>query len=292
MSALGRGLGSLMNSAGSDGSEETPRVLPITRIRPNPNQPRKVFESSALETLRDSIQAHGVLQPICVRQVDGAFEIVSGERRWRAARLAGLGEIPVVVREDVDDALNLELALIENLQREDLDPIEKARAFQQMVQDLGLTQEQVAKKVGLQRSTVANHLRLLDLPEEVQDALVQGLITMGHAKALLSVGDEAQAKKLLAKVVREELSVRDAERLARPDTVRPPAPPKAPKATDEESERLPAWAQALEDRIRRTLGSKVTLTVSKDYRGQLQLAFQDRAQLERIVQALAPPDQI
>ena len=170
---LGRGLESLLGTGGGEppapATEQAPQTgsgtLPITQVRPNPDQPRKVFETGALEELRDSIQRHGVLQPICVRSTDRGFEIVAGERRWRAARMAGLEEIPATILEQVEDDRILELALVENLQREDLDPIEKARAFQELQEAFELTHADIAERVGMKRASVTNHLRLLELPK-------------------------------------------------------------------------------------------------------------------------------
>ncbi len=290
MAALGRGLDSLIAQGDGGGSQDVQREIAIAQIRPNPLQPRKVFDSSHLEDLRSSIENHGILQPICVRRVEGGYEIISGERRWRAARLAGLRTIPVVVREDVSNSQMMELALIENLQRQDLDPIEKARGFQEMIETLDLTQEQVAAKVGLKRSTVANHLRLLDLEEEVQEALVSGLITMGHARALLSVeGGLKEKKSALAKVVREDLTVRQTEELVR-DQVRTSTStiPRPPAAQPAEATKPEAWANDLERRIREHLGLRVELNLKKGYKGQVVLHVSGRDELEALVERLAP----
>lgn len=286
MHALGRGLDSLISSGGPEPTEAGPRLLPITKIRPNPNQPRKTFDSGHLEELRDSIRQHGVLQPICVRKVDGGYEIVSGERRWRASRLVGLAELPVVVMEGLDDDRVLELALVENLQRQDLDPLEKARGFQELMERVGLTQEQVAERVGLRRSTVANHLRLLGLGADVQEALIAGLITMGHARALAGISDEKAAKRALAEVVRDELSVRQTENLVN----RPAA---GATATEAENAKVtepgsPPWVRDIEKRILESLGVKVELRNKKGYTGLLSLKYSDRAQLEDMVERLAP----
>ena len=295
MSALGRGLGSLIPGGIDDPKEEAVHALPITRIRPNPNQPRKIFDTEALEQLKGSIQKHGILQPICVRPVDGAFEIVSGERRWRAARLVGLSEMPVVVREDVTDELLLELALVENVHRADLDPIEKARAFRDMVEKLKLTQEDVAERVGLKRSTVANHLRLLELPMEAQEALLEGLVTMGHARALLAFEGQKAILEALERVVREDLSVRQIERLARGGMPAAPIPSastgKAPATSTAPKSQVP-WAKELEDRIRRALGVRVKIQDRGGYKGQVTLDYSDRDSLERVVDRLAPRDEI
>jgi ParB family transcriptional regulator, chromosome partitioning protein len=299
MSALGRGLGSLIPGGIDEQQGEAVHALPITRIRPNPNQPRKVFDTEALEQLKGSIEQHGILQPICVRPVDGAFEIVSGERRWRAARLAGLTEMPVVVREGVTDELLLELALVENVHRSDLDPIEKARAFREMVNQLDMTQEVVAERVGLKRSTVANHLRLLELPLDAQEALLEGLVTMGHARALLAFESEGAILEALERVVREELSVRQTERLARAGlpsaTIPAPGVGSGSKSSSKPSTSAKAqlpWAKDIEDRIRRALGVRVKIQDRGNYKGQITLDYSDRDSLQRVVDCLAPRDEI
>lgn len=286
MAALGRGLDSLIAQGQGADSEAAQRELPIAQIRPNPLQPRKVFDSGHLEDLKASIENHGVLQPICVRKVEGGFEIISGERRWRAARLAGLRSIPVVIREEVSNEQMMELALVENLQRQDLDPIEKARGFQEMIDTLKLTQEQVAAKVGLKRSTVANHLRLLELDPEVQEALVSGLITMGHARALLAVeGGTKEKKKALATIVRDELSVRQTERLVKQGPVVQAKPAETKKASGDKPE---AWVGDLERRIREHLGTRVELVSKRGYKGHITLHFKGREELEALVDQIAP----
>ncbi len=292
MAGLGRGLDSLIaQDASADISEVSQREISIAQIRPNPMQPRKVFASAHLEDLRNSIENHGILQPICVRKVEGGFEIISGERRWRAARLAGLRTMPVVVREDVSNNEMMELALVENLQRQDLDPIEKAQGFAEMIDSLDLTQEQVAAKVGLKRSTVTNHLRLLELDQDVQDALVSGLISMGHARALLSVtGDAKDKKKALATIVRDELSVRQTERMVKGAPTAPVgASGGAVEATKASAaDRPEAWVQELERRMREHLGVRVDLSVRKGYKGQITLHFGGRDELDALVEGLAP----
>jgi ParB family chromosome partitioning protein len=293
MAGLGRGLDSLITQGSEEIADSSQREVSIAQIRPNPLQPRKVFESAHLEDLRNSIENHGILQPICVRKVEGGYEIISGERRWRAARLAGLRTMPVVVREHVSNNEMMELALVENLQRQDLDPIEKAQGFAEMIVSLDLTQEQVAAKVGLKRSTVTNHLRLLDLNQDVQEALVSGLISMGHARALLSVtGDDKDKKKALATIVRDELSVRQTERLVKGGGVTPASNSTgsgtAASSVAAGKDRPEAWVQDLEKRMREHLGVRVELSVRKGYKGQISLHFSGRDELEALVEGLAP----
>jgi ParB family chromosome partitioning protein len=298
---LGRGLEGLLGGGGparAEGAAEASSAppqgvtqLPIAQVRPNPGQPRRVFESSALEGLRDSIQRHGVLQPICVRPAGRGFEIVAGERRWRAARMAGLAEIPVTVVDEAREDRLLELALVENLQREDLDPLEKARAFRELQQSFGLTQADVADRVGMRRATVANHLRLLDLPAEAQDALVQGLISMGHAKALLGLEGPSAVRDALLRTVKQELSVRQLERLVAGGD------PKSAKSSESGGSpvhggRIPAWVRDLEGRMRDNLGTRVSIQNRTGYKGQVVIKYHDRTELDRICAHLAPPDEI
>lgn len=284
---LGRGLGSLLGSSGVSEDQKKAQELPLESIRPNPFQPRKTFDPVALDELADSIRRHGVLQPIVVRPMagdDGQYEIIAGERRWRASRLAGLRAIPAVVRAEVRDEQLLELALVENLQRKDLDAIERATGYQQMIRALGITQEQVAEKVGLQRATVANHLRLLELPGAAQEAVRRELISMGHARALLGMPDAGGVLALVERIAREDLSVRDVERIVREvargkkgnAAVLTPLGPVAP------------WVRELEERMRQHLGTKVHLRNNAGYRGQIVVEYFNRADLDRLCQVLAP----
>lgn len=277
---LGRGLGSLLSEAQTTEAREE---LELARIRPNPYQPRKTFDAASLQELRSSIERHGVLQPVVVRPTGEDFELIAGERRWRAARLAGKASIPAVVRPDVSDDDMLELALVENVQRRDLDPIERARGYRLVMDRLSLTQEQVAQRVGLQRSTIANHLRLLELPAEVQDAVGQDLITMGHARALLGLPDADQQRSLLEAIVRGDLSVRAVERKVKEarETLVPAA------ANPQPAERLP-WAIELEGRLRDSLGTKVRVQPGLKERGQIVIEYFDRASLEGLITRLAP----
>lgn len=284
---LGRGLGSLLGQLSSAEGHQTPNKLPIEELRPNPHQPRRVFEPEALAELRDSIRNHGILQPIVVRATPAGYEIISGERRWRAAQQAGLLTVPVVVREGVPDDQMLELALIENVQRQDLDAIERARGYRQMIEDLGITQEDVAAKVGLKRATVANHLRLLDLPAPIQEAVGHGLISMGHARAMLGHPDPKRLAALSERIVREGLSVRQVEQLIRDASQ--PSQKRSARATPGAKA---AWVGELESRMRDTLGRKVTLKNTPGYRGQVVIEYYDRDDLERLCAILAPQAQL
>jgi len=281
---LGKGLGSLL---GGKVDEATSQELALSLIDPNPFQPRVTMDPAGLEELRDSISNHGVLQPIVVRKMAGRYQIVSGERRWRAARLAGLERIPAVQREVVSDNEMLELALVENVQRRDLDPLERARGFKALMDGLGITQEAVAVKVGLKRATVANHLRLLELPDKVQQAVGKGLLSMGHARALLGLSTPEQIEGLMEQCVRKDLSVRDVERLVRDQVQRA-----AGSEGQTSVEPTPPWIAQIERRLGDALGTKVTISADKDYTGQIRVQFFDKEQLNRLIDRLAPQAQL
>lgn len=219
---LGKGLEALIPGAGLFGSRAVQEVE-IERLHPNSLQPRTALDEERLEELAASIRQHGVLQPILVRRSPQGFEIIAGERRWRAAQKAGLRTVPVIVEEDIDEQKKLELALVENLQREDLNPIELARGIQKLMETFGLTQEEVAERIGKKRSTVANLLRLLELPEDIQALVAQGTISPGHAKTLLGLPEDEQ-RALLAEILSRDLSVRDTEQLAKKRKTRAEAP--------------------------------------------------------------------
>ena len=282
---LGKGLSSLL---GEQEGPQNPSELELELIEPNPFQPRKSMDAAGLEELRDSILQHGVLQPVVVRRKnDGRYQLVAGERRWRASRLAGLKRIPALVKDRVSDDDMLELALVENVQRRDLDPLERAHGYKAMMDQLALTQDAVSVKVGLKRSTVANHLRLLELPVKGQEALAKGLISMGHARALLSLTDEVRLHSILEDVVRKDLSVREVEQLVRaansPPTSRPPED-RLPASTS------PAWLRDLEARLRTRFASKVAVHNGEGYRGRIVIEYYNRTDLDRISGLLAPRD--
>lgn len=287
MKRLGRGLGSLIQ----DSESEPPKQeLKLSEIRPNPFQPRRVFDPVGLEELRDSIRNHGLLQPVVVRQVDGGYQLISGERRWRASRLAGLASIPAMIRPDVDDDAMLELALVENVQRRDLNAIERAKAYKEMMDRLGVTQKEVADKVGLKRSSVANLMRLLDLPEAVQDMVSEERLSMGHGKALLGLEREVDAVRLAKDVVESGMSVREVEKRVRSlaDQEAEPSDSK-PKVVEQE---LVPWAKSMEERIRESLGTRVQLKNGPKYRGQIVIHYYNREDLERLYETLAPREEI
>ena len=213
---LGRGLGALLGDFDEEIRENSPyKLLPIHKIEPNRNQPRQDFDEEELQALSESLSTHGILQPLTVRELNsGYYQIIAGERRWRAARMAGLTEVPVVVIE-ADDRKAMELALIENLQRQDLNPVEEALGYRSLMEDFGLTQDDAAKQVGKSRPAVANALRLLNLPEAILEKVREGAISAGHARAILSVKSEKDQLQMMQKVIALDLSVRQTELLCK-----------------------------------------------------------------------------
>lgn len=284
---LGRGLGALI--PGETGGEPplagsvAYRELPVGAVAVNPYQPREHFDEGALSALTASIREVGVLQPVLVRATGvDAFELIAGERRWRAAKRAGLKTIPAIVR-TVEDLTSLEHALVENLHRQDLGALEEAAAFQQLMGDFGLTQEAVAQRVGKSRSSVANSLRLLQLPASVQGLLVAGDLTAGHARALLGVGSRQEQDDLAARILAEDLTVRQVERLVRDGQTRPePADP--PKAQPTPRER-PAALLEVEQQLAEQLDTRVQVSMG-DKRGKMVIEFADMDDLSRIYRIL------
>ena len=295
---LGRGLTALIPAA--EASEETGgsglQELPIGSVQPNPLQPRRMFDEDALEGLTDSVRELGVLQPVLVRAKDDGYELIAGERRWRAAKRAGLPTIPAVIR-PTDDVSSLEQALVENLHRQDLNALEEAAAYQQLIEDFGLTQDQVAKRVGKSRSAVANQLRLFQLPPAVQKLVGDGLISAGHAKALLGHPDRSYQEMLARKAVADSLSVRDLERLVKErldlesglggaddlgDT-EPIAPSDDPSVDGDEPERKlrPPGLLELEELLANRLDTRVSIAMTSK-RGKVTIDFANLEDLERI----------
>lgn len=274
--ALGRGLGSLIQEAQSEtgGSAVTAdSMVDIESIHPNPNQPRTHFNDAELNELSDSIAEHGVLQPLLVRKDAEGYEIIAGERRYQASKIAGLTEVPVIIK-DVDDQKMLEIALIENLQRSDLNPIEEAKGYKQLIKQSGMTQEALSKAVSKSRSAITNSLRLLDLPEPVQQYLFDGRLTAGHARAILAVPYEEQRIKLAEKVVQEGLSVRATENLAPLFSVGDK--PKAPR---------PVTPQSFKKAARVLRGVFNTNVRVKSTRGKnkIEIEFKDEDELAQIL---------
>ena len=286
MGGLGKGLDSLFADLSDDtGSEASNSTLPLREIEPDPEQPRKRFDDDALNQLADSITENGLLQPIAVRpkQVGRGYIIIAGERRWRAARLAGLDEVPVIIK-DVTDEQAAALALIENLQREDLDPIEVAEGCRQLIDKYGLTQESAAKKLGKSRSAVTNSLRLLALPEDVRRMVSGGKLSFGHAKVLLGLPNEDLMRQAAAEVTAQNLNVRQTEALCKKLT----KPARPPKEKDDNFTR-PKRAVEVEAALKEVTGSEVHVDY-KDGKGSLKIDFYSDDMLQKFVSLLGMYD--
>jgi ParB family transcriptional regulator, chromosome partitioning protein len=274
--ALGRGLSALIPEAPSAArSPEHALEVDIDLLRPNKFQPRTHMDEGKIEELSRSIRANGIIQPIVVRKADGGYEIVAGERRWRASQRAGLHKVPVVVRDIPDDRL-LASALIENIQREDLNPIEEAHAYRRLADEFGLTQEQIAESVGKDRSSVANYVRLLKLPDGIRDHVASGVLSMGHARALLGLPYDTAQLRIGQDVVDRQLSVRETEALVK-RTLDPP-PTKADVDKD-------VHTRAAEERLRFALGTRVRIA-RKGKGGRIEIDFGDENELHRIYEQL------
>jgi ParB family chromosome partitioning protein len=279
---LGKGLGALISGSLGEDDATSVRDVRIEHISPNPYQPRKVFDPERLAELVESVREHGILQPVLVRRVAvDSYELVAGERRFRAAQEAGLRTVPALVKE-YSDPLMLEVALIENVQREDINPVEAALAYRRLNSEFGLTQSDIAKRVGKAQSTIANTLRLLSLPEPMLASLQRGEISEGHARTLLQVAGEAQEQAWEA-IRSKGLSVREAERLARDLQHRP-----TPAVTQDRSRREPAQdanLAAVEGALRESLGTKVHVRLSNGV-GKIEIEFYDEQQLEGLISRL------
>jgi ParB family chromosome partitioning protein len=281
--ALGRGLSALIPDAAppapraqQERDREHPIELDIDQLVPNPRQPRTTIDDAKLEELAQSIRANGVIQPIIVRRAGNQFEIIAGERRWRAAQRAGLLKVPVAVR-DVPDEKLLEVALIENIQREDLHAIEEAQAYRRLTDDHGFSQDQIALAVGKDRATVSNYMRLLKLPVEIQNDVAAGSLSMGHARALLALGDEAAQRRVGREAVSKGLSVRETEALVR-RAGEAPAPQPPPKRIDPNT-------RAAEDQLKVALGTR-TRIVRKGKGGRIEIDFVNEDELHRLFEHL------
>lgn len=279
---LGRGLGALIDDFSAPETQQEVTRLPLQKVEPNPNQPRRRFDEEELQSLADSVAEHGILQPLAVRAMEGGFyQIIAGERRWRAARLAGLKEVPVVVVE-ADDRTVMELALIENLQRQDLNPMEEAEGYRVLTEEYGLTQEQAAARVGKSRPAVANALRLLALPEDVRSLVEKGELSAGHARAVLSLPTPARQRAAAQKILTLRLSVRQAEamckRLAAEE--KKPEPAKRPAVN---------YIAECEKALTRRLDRKVRIVGGKR-KGRFELEFYGEEDLQRLYEALLALD--
>jgi ParB family chromosome partitioning protein len=274
--ALGKGLGALIPEKGipeTDGKKAS-QICGIEEIQPNPFQPRKVFSEGQLQELIDSIREKGILQPLLVRRRGNGFELIAGERRWRAAQKAGMKEVPILVKE-VSDSEMLELSLVENIQREDLNPIEEAEAYKRLMEQFDLTQEEISKKVGKDRTTITNTVRLLKLPPEIKQSLAEGKISMGHARAFLSLDGIEKQRLLLKRLLTGGLSVRQTESLVK--RFRTHNSPVSRKTN-------PEWSGLIEE-LQRILGTKVRI-VGKRKRGKIEIEFYSLDELDRILELL------
>lgn len=275
----GKGLGALVPTMEAD----LPGLLSIeiARIRANRYQPRQVFDEAALESLAASLKQHGLIQPITVRKAEaGRYELISGERRWRAAKLAGLSTIPAILKEVGDQEL-MEWALLENLQREDLNPIEKAKAYENLIAEFSLTQEAIASRMGINRSSVSNFLRLLHLPPELWDEISEGRLSMGHAKVLLSLESQSEQLKLAHEITSRGISVRQAEAAVHRIKKQPVVKKSAVKPLGQDIDLV-----AVEDRLRRSLGTKVKLS-QQGNAGEIRISYYSLNDLDRILDKLS-----
>lgn len=276
--ALGRGLGALLSSDRTIDLGAEPSEVEIDSIVPGPQQPRTHFDEASLEGLAESIRSHGVVQPLLVRRRDGAYELIAGERRWRAARLAGLSRVPVVVKEVPDENL-LEIALIENIQRENLNPIEEAQAYKKLIDTVGLTQEALATRVGRDRSYITNYLRLLRLPEDLQQLVIEGRLSTGHARTLLALTHVDLQRRLARRIINDGLSVRATEHLVHRSTEEKSTKANPPRAEDPN-------IRAAETKLRRALGTQVKIHMSEAGRGRVEISFFNPQDLDRIYNLL------
>lgn len=266
---LGRGLDALIPK---ENKEQSVGVLGINEIRPNNLQPRKEFDDGAISELAASIKEKGILQPIVVRQVGGGYEIIAGERRWRAAQRAGITRVPVILK-DASDMEALELALIENLQREDLNPIEEANAYHHLIDEFGLTHEEVSAQIGKDRTTITNQIRLLKLPDEAKRALIEGEITAGHARAILSVESLEERMAILKSIRSQNLSVRKTESLIRKIS--------GTRKTSKEPEEENPYVKQIADELKRELSTKVRIIYNKG-KGKIEIEYYSDEELERL----------
>lgn len=271
---LGKGLEALIPNISQSGNEIL--EIKINDIEPNTNQPRKNFDEEELKNLAESIRSHGVIQPIIVTQKNGRYQIIAGERRWRAARLAGLKTVPAIVK-DFADKKALEVALIENIQRQDLNPIEEAEAFQKLIQDYNMTQEEIAATIGKSRSAVANSLRLLALDEEVKKMVIEGRITAGHARALVSIEDKRKQVSVALELEKRKLNVRETENFVKKVCLE--------KEYQKKENSLKQIESEISEKLKNILGTKVELISGKE-RGKIIIEYYSNEELDRILDLL------
>src|ERR1051326_1820440 len=283
--ALGRGLGALLSSDRTIDLGSEPTEVELEAIVPGSMQPRTHFDEASLQSLAESIRTHGIVQPLLVRRRGDGYELIAGERRWRAAKLAGLTRVPVIVKDVSDDSL-LEIALIENIQREDLNPIEEAQAYKKLIESVGLTQEALAARVGRDRSYITNYLRLLRLPDDLQQLVIEGRLSTGHARTLLALAHVDLQRRMARTIIDGGLSVRATELLVH-------------KSSEERSTKKSAAAQELdpnvraaETKLRRALGTQVKITQSAEGKGKIEISFFDARDLDRVYSLIIPTTQL
>lgn len=286
---LGKGLDALIPGAQApkkvkEGVTEVPeekgaeQLVKITKVEPNREQPRKNFDEDALQELADSIKQFGLLQPILVQDRKTYYEIIAGERRWRAAKLAGLKEVPVIIKSFTEQEI-VEIALIENIQREDLNPIEEALAYKRLLTEFDLTQDEVAERVSKSRTTVTNSMRLLKLDERVQQMIIDDMITTGHARALIGIENKNAQYDLAQKIFDEKLNVREVEKLVK--NIQSPKPKKEPKTVNESLELV---YRDIEEKLKQSLGTKVSIQSKENGAGKMEIEFFSHEELERITE--------
>ncbi len=284
---LGKGLDTLIPKGVVINDKTTPaqgssaakpdQVVKITKVEPNRNQPRKRFDEDQLQELAESIKTHGVIIPILVVNRGDYYEIVAGERRWRAAKIAGLKEVPVIIREYTDKEI-AEISLIENIQRTDLNPIEEAMAYKSLIDEYNYKQDELAERVSKSRTTITNSLRLLKLTDNVQDMIVEDMISAGHARALLSIEDADQQYELAQRIMDEKLSVRDIEKIVKAKN--------KPKIEKKKNEKQEALYRDIEEKLKTNIGTKVTITAKGDKAGKIEIEFYDQEDLQKIMDLL------
>ena len=287
---LGKGLDALIPNVDTKGKnaerdtdekKEPDTIVKITKIEPNREQPRKNFDEDALQELADSIKQFGLLQPILVQDRKTYYEIIAGERRWRAAKLAGLKEVPVIIRDYTDQEI-VEISLIENIQREDLNPIEEALAYKRLLTEFNLKQDEVAERVSKSRTAVTNSMRLLKLCDKVQQMIIDDMISSGHARALISIEDPAEKYNIAQKIFDEKLSVRDVEKL-----VKNLNKPEKQKKEKEEDKSLEVIYQDVEEKLKQSLGTKVAIASKGNGSGKIEIEFYSHDDLEKIISLLS-----
>ena len=264
-------------SSAEEGKDGT-LMVKLSKVEPNREQPRKNFDEDSLQELAESLKQFGMLQPILVQNRGDYYEIIAGERRWRAAKIAGLKEVPVIVRELTDQEI-VEISLIENIQREDLNPIEEAQAYKRLLTELHLKQDEVAERVSKSRTAVTNSMRLLKLCDEVQKMVVDDMISTGHARALISIEDPEEQYLIAQKIFDEKLSVREVEKLVK-DLHKPPKPPK------EENKTLQAIYQEISERLKQSLSTKVSVSAKQNGAGKIEIEFYNHEDLERLLERI------